>query len=243
MTLRKFWISNSIVILFLSLLVLKLNAQQTFSFIRISEEYVQGRDSNYIIASLGQVTNMTQSNMLITLRKTAQNMPPQWNFCICSWYGCYAQGVDSVTEICPPGQNLMGLYFYPYYTSGTGTITITAKKFTNPSENYSVTFGAIANPIGIIKISEVAKDFNLSQNYPNPFNPTTKIGFSIPKKDYVDLRIYDILGREVKTLVSQPMEAGEYEVEFEALNMSSGFYYYRLKTGEYVSVKKMVLVK
>ncbi|MGH2575022.1 MAG: T9SS type A sorting domain-containing protein, partial [Ignavibacteria bacterium] len=134
-------------------------------------------------------------------------------------------------------------YFYPWGNPGTGTITVVAKRFTNPSENYTQTFGAIANPIGIKLISSIVKEFSLNQNYPNPFNPTTNISFSIPTKEFVYLRVYDFLGREVKTLINQDLSPGEYEYEFEADNMSSGFYYYSLRAGENVSVKKMVLVK
>jgi hypothetical protein len=75
------------------------------------------------------------------------------------------------------------------------------------------------NPIGIKQISSVVNSFKLNQNYPNPFNPATKIGFAIPKSDYVDLRVYDILGREVSVLLSQQLNTGEYEIEFEAHNL------------------------
>ncbi|HSP87743.1 MAG TPA: T9SS type A sorting domain-containing protein [Ignavibacteriaceae bacterium] len=90
--------------------------------------------------------------------------------------------------------------------------------------------------------------FSLSQNYPNPFNPSTKIKFEIPgqaRNDnvLVTLKIYDILGREVATLVNEEKPAGIYETEFNASNLSTGIYFYQLKAGDYIETKKMILVK
>jgi hypothetical protein len=91
------------------------------------------------------------------------------------------------------------------------------------------------------------KEFRLEQNYPNPFNPTTKIRYTIPgnvePRHGVSLRIYDILGNEVATLVNEQKEAGYYEMEFNASNLASGVYLYRLRAANYVSVKKMTVVK
>ena len=83
----------------------------------------------------------------------------------------------------------------------------------------------------------------LAQNYPNPFNPTTKIEYSIPAQAKVELRVYNIVGQQVATLVSEVQAAGTYHVKFEGLNLASGVYFYRLTAGDFVSVKKMVLLK
>ena len=85
--------------------------------------------------------------------------------------------------------------------------------------------------------------YSLSQNYPNPFNPTTKITYSIATTGIVSLKIYDILGREVTTLVNEEKLAGKYVVNFNASSLASGVYIYKLQVGEYVSSKKMILVK
>ncbi len=87
------------------------------------------------------------------------------------------------------------------------------------------------------------KDFLLSQNYPNPFNPTTNIRFRIAKSGFVSLKVYDVLGREVATLVNQEKPAGNYEVKFDGSGLSSGIYFYKLSTENYTSVKKMILMK
>ena len=106
-------------------------------------------------------------------------------------------------------------------------------------------------PIGIAPISQnVPGKFSLNQNYPNPFNPTTKIKFNIPNDSRVGtvprtvrLTIYDILGRNIATLVNQPLTAGAYEVTFDGTNFASGVYFYQLTSGTFTDIKKMILMK
>ena len=85
--------------------------------------------------------------------------------------------------------------------------------------------------------------FNISQNYPNPFNPTTTISFLIPRTEFVSLKVYDLLGREVATLVNEEKLPGHYEVEFNGMNLPSGVYFYRLQAGNFSQTKKLLLLK
>jgi hypothetical protein len=85
--------------------------------------------------------------------------------------------------------------------------------------------------------------FSLDQNYPNPFNPVTSIKYSIPKQSAVKLLVYDVVGREVATLVNSTLQAGNYEAEFDGTNLASGVYFYRIEAGDFKDVKKMVLIK
>ena len=87
------------------------------------------------------------------------------------------------------------------------------------------------------------KEFKLEQNYPNPFNPTTTIQYQLPQDARVTLKIYDILGSEVATLVNEEQEAGYKEVQFTGSNIASGMYVYRLQAGDFISTKKMMLLK
>lgn len=90
----------------------------------------------------------------------------------------------------------------------------------------------------------IPNKYDLSQNYPNPFNPVTKINYDMPKDGKVNLRIYDITGREVAALINNEIQpAGYYTIAFNASNLSSGVYFYRLATGDFVSTKKMMLIK
>jgi hypothetical protein len=99
------------------------------------------------------------------------------------------------------------------------------------------------NPVGVNDLVEIPSAFALEQNYPNPFNPTTNIRYSIPSEGFVTLRIYDMLGQEVATLVNHVQSAGVYTANFNAGSMTSGIYFYSLKVGDNVLVKKMMLIK
>ena len=94
-----------------------------------------------------------------------------------------------------------------------------------------------------IKVGLIPLEYNLYQNYPNPFNPVTTIKYSIVEETKVNLTVYDILGNEIKTLVNENKEPGYYEINFESENLSSGIYLYRLNTNNFVSIKKMVIIK
>ncbi len=91
--------------------------------------------------------------------------------------------------------------------------------------------------------SEVPSSYSLKQNYPNPFNPTTNINFSIPRSGLVTLKVYDMVGREVASLVNEVKNAGSYIVGFNASNLPSGAYFYRVSAGDFVDTKKMLLIK
>jgi len=92
-------------------------------------------------------------------------------------------------------------------------------------------------------VANVPDKYSLSQNYPNPFNPVTKINFAIPKSGLVTLKVYDVLGREVSTLVNEIKNAGIYKVDFNASNLSSGMYFYKVSVNGFTDVKKMMLIK
>ncbi len=96
---------------------------------------------------------------------------------------------------------------------------------------------------GVDDIKQTPLSYDLSQNYPNPFNPSTTINFVIPKSSFVNLSVYDILGRKVSTLINEEKIAGSYKVEFNAINLPSGIYFYKIKAGSFTQTKKMVLLK
>jgi len=101
----------------------------------------------------------------------------------------------------------------------------------------------IYNAILAVNNNQLPVKFELGQNYPNPFNPVTTIKYSVPRQSLVKLVIYDILGREVKTLVNEMRTAGTYEAVFDASQISSGVYFYRMESGDFTDVKKLVILK
>lgn len=102
----------------------------------------------------------------------------------------------------------------------------------------------ISIPLGIGNINNgIPAEYSLSQNYPNPFNPNTTINYSIPKSGFVTLKVYDLLGRETAVLVNGNAPAGNYSVDFYAGNFSSGVYFYKLESGSFNQIKKLVISK
>jgi len=96
----------------------------------------------------------------------------------------------------------------------------------------------------VIRVDNIAPaEFSLEQNYPNPFNPSTEIKFSIPQTTNITLRVFDIMGREVVTLIDEQMEAGKHSIVFNAANLSSGVYYYTIITENFIQTNKMILLK
>ncbi|MBI5402743.1 MAG: T9SS type A sorting domain-containing protein [Ignavibacteriae bacterium] len=110
--------------------------------------------------------------------------------------------------------------------------------------NFLVRFPVkIYNTTSIRNENEVVENYELKQNYPNPFNPTTNIKFTTIKDGFVSLKVYDITGKEVATLVNSNMKSGAYVVDFNASGLSSGLYIYKLTSNDFTSTKKMTLVK
>ncbi|GJQ62872.1 MAG: hypothetical protein SCALA702_19250 [Melioribacteraceae bacterium] len=94
-----------------------------------------------------------------------------------------------------------------------------------------------------VEVTSIPSEFNLTQNYPNPFNPTTNITFAIPENGNVKLSVYNMLGEEIAVLINGYREAGNYEVTFNASALNSGIYLYKIEAGNFVNIKKMMLVK
>ena len=142
-------------------------------------------------------------------------------------------------------------FFVGGYTSGTGLsgkmdeFRLIRRAYT-PAEvtaSWNSDFGG-CGLVGITQNNnQTPENFSLSQNYPNPFNPVTNIKFSIPTNGNVKLVVFDVLGREVTTLVNEVKNAGNYVVDFDASNLSSGVYFYTLESGNFTQTKKMLLVK
>jgi glucuronoarabinoxylan endo-1,4-beta-xylanase len=140
--------------------------------------------------------------------------------------------------------------FTPYVTTEVkncnqeSNITVSNGNFTTLLEAQSLTT-FVANGISSpADSSKVPQTITLSQNYPNPFNPLTKISYSIPKSDFVILKIYNMLGQEIQTLIHKFHTAGEYTVTFKGENLSGGLYFYKLQVGDnYIQTKKMLLIR
>ena len=92
-------------------------------------------------------------------------------------------------------------------------------------------------------ITTVPQSFTLFQNYPNPFNPSTTIAYLLPEESFVTIKIYDVLGKEIKTIVNRKQSAGEYKIQFDGSQTASGIYFYHMRAGDFAGMRKLVLVK
>lgn len=121
-----------------------------------------------------------------------------------------------------------------------------SKQYNSGMNNYDFSIkntGIIANSVGITSNGATVTDYALTQNYPNPFNPVTTISFSIPKQDFVSLKVYNVLGKEVANLVNEVKSSGMYDVTFDASSLASGVYFYKLETSSFSDVKRMIVTK
>ncbi|MCW9066440.1 MAG: T9SS type A sorting domain-containing protein [Ignavibacteriaceae bacterium] len=150
-------------------------------------------------------------------------------------------------------QRTIGSDFYTIgFVEGNGTTTeINNYSYTDrnlTAGNYSyrlkqIDFNGRYEYSNVINVDVAPEQFELSQNYPNPFNPSTTINFSIPQSSIVTLKVFNTLGQEVKTLVNQNMESGVHSISFDASELNSGIYFYKLDAGQFTEVRKMTLIK
>jgi hypothetical protein len=164
-------------------------------------------------------------------------------------------GLASITVVSAVNAD-MGI---PVFTVGTtNAVIVTATKI---NQSQSATFAlrvtdvcgnsTVVDPVYTALSAEVPQQFSLDANYPNPFNPTTRISFNITNAKgttFVNVKIFDLLGREVKTLISEPMQSGQYSVEWDGTNekgidVPSGVYFYRMVAGDFVATRRMTLMK
>jgi hypothetical protein len=131
-----------------------------------------------------------------------------------------------------------------------GEVSIIKADYNKPRNIYFATKFGLMTLLDTLTVTsvdpineELLEEYYLSQNYPNPFNPSTTIKYQMPEGGIVTLKIYDILGKEVKTLVNEQKAAGRYEVNFNASNLASGVYIYRIQVNDFVSAKKLMLLK
>ena len=145
--------------------------------------------------------------------------------------------------------NNQNYYFHGWTGTGSGSYTSPDSSGNDSAVTWSMSAPILetarwSNLIGIEPAgTEVPQVYKLYQNYPNPFNPSTTINFDIVKAGIVRIVLYDILGREVKTIVNEYAEPGRFKVVFTADNLASGLYFYRITSNEFTDVKKLLIVK
>jgi hypothetical protein len=127
--------------------------------------------------------------------------------------------------------------------TGTAYIQIEVGTFSNPEVRYPLNFMITTDPSMGVNEPALLSNYSLSQNYPNPFNPSTKINYNVAEPGFVQLKVYNVLGVEVVSLVNEQKYAGNYTVDFDASRFSSGVYFYSLTVNNFTQTRKMILEK
>lgn len=163
------------------------------------------------------------------------------------WIGTYSQDIRIIGSAGPFDLSNNDQYdIILAYTLGQGTdpinsINVARQNVINARNAYLSNFGQF--PVSVDENEFVVNNYKLFQNYPNPFNPSTSIRYQIPEAGLVTLRVCDLLGREVATLVDEFRNAGSYEVEFDAGNLASGVYIYQLRVSDFITSNKMIILR
>jgi glycosidase len=214
----------------------RLNLYKTFMYlIKLKKEYDAFRSNNFTMS-------VTSYLKRISINHSSMNVNIIGNFNVT------AGGIN------PNFQNIG--WWYDYFTGDSLNVTSTSEIINlQPGEFRIYTTVKLPTPepdiindVERIDEDKIVKDFLLEQNYPNPFNPSTEIKFHIARQSFVSLKIYDLLGREIETLVSEELDNGVYIVDWNGDNnfgekVSSGIYFYRIEAGSYINSRKMLLLK
>ena len=168
----------------------------------------------------------------------------------------YSSETGTGTDICTIKYNNSGIQLWAQKFNGigngsdfgrvvladaSGNVYVSGSCFVNNLDNCVIKYSPLTG-INVLN-NELPTGYSLSQNYPNPFNPATNIKFAIPQAGFVKLTVFNMLGREVETLVNENLNAGTYNADWNASSYSSGVYFYKVQAGEFTDTRKMILVK
>ena len=198
-----------------------------------------------------EVINISSMEQTVFVVRTINDLPPNWISSLCFGINCFAPFVDSVATtpdfgaepLNPQDTLITSLHVTAVMNEGTANVQLQIGTFRNPDDRTILDFVAHAFPVSVENEGEQPNEYFLSQNYPNPFNPSTKISYGIQEAGVVTIKVYNILGSEVATLVNEHKPAGNYEASFGKNELASGVYIYRLTVNNFIQTRKMILEK
>jgi hypothetical protein len=193
----------------------------------------------------------SQSQTVFEVRTIDDLASPNWYSSLCIGDYCFAPSQDSIATVPPlfePLQPNDTLITSLHVTSdnsviGTSYIQLQIGTFRNPNDRITIDFIATTDPSVGVNDDIKLNSYSLSQNYPNPFNPSTRISYNVGEPGFVQLKVFNVLGVEVATLVNEQKYSGKYTVDFDASRFSSGVYFYSLSVNNFNQTRKMILEK
>jgi hypothetical protein len=199
-----------------------------------------------------EVVNISLLEQVVFEVRTINNLPQDWTSSLCFGQNCFPPDMDSVATNPPfpepplqPGDTLItSLHVVTDQASiATAYVQIQVGTFRHPEDRIILNFTATTDPAVSVNENNTLNTYYLFQNYPNPFNPSTKISYKVGEPGIVQLKVYNVLGVEVADLVNEYESAGNYSADFNALNLSSGVYFYSLTVNNFTQTRKMILEK
>jgi len=199
-----------------------------------------------------EVVNISNMEQTVFEVRTLNDLPSGWSSSLCFGELCFPPDMDSVATAPPfpepplqPGDTLKtSLHVFTDQVSiATAYVQIQVGTFRNPDDRTILDFTATTDPAVSVNESNLLNTYSLAQNYPNPFNPSTRINYNVGEPGLVQLKIYNILGVEVVSLVNEQQNSGNYTADFNAARLSSGVYFYSLSVNNFTQTRKMILEK
>jgi hypothetical protein len=200
-----------------------------------------------------EVINISNLEQTVFEVRTINELPSGWSSSLCFGQLCFPPDMDSVATAPPfpepplqPGDTLVtSLHVFTDQGSiATAHVQIQVGTFRNPLDRIILDFTATTDPtVNVVNENNYLNSYYLFQNYPNPFNPSTRINYNVGESGLVQLKVYNVLGVEVATLVNDSKSSGNYSVDFNAANFSSGVYFYSLSVNNFTQTRKMILEK
>jgi hypothetical protein len=210
---------------------------------------IEGTLGNEVVFEY-EVVNISSVDQKVFEVRTINDLPDGWTSSFCFDSTCFSPILDSIVTEPPfgyplsPGDTLhTSLHVFLMVNDGTANIQIQVGTVRNPDVRTILDLIATTLPSSANDEYNVVQEYYLKQNYPNPFNPSTKITFGLKKAGNVELSLYNILGCKVKTLFNGYMETGNHSITFNGNNLSSGVYFYRITTNDFIQIRKMILEK
>jgi len=199
-----------------------------------------------------EVVNISPFVQTVFEVRTLNNLPSGWTSSMCFGELCFSPEVDSVattgdfqTPPVDPGDTLKTSIhvFTDQVTVASAYVQIEVGTFRDPATRYVLDFTATTDPSVSVNEKNLLNTYYLNQNYPNPFNPSTRISYKVGEPGLVQLKVFNILGVEVASLVNELQNAGNYTIGFDAAKFSSGVYFYSLSVNNFTQTRKMILEK
>ncbi len=201
-----------------------------------------------------ELQNVSQEEQTVFIVRTINILPDEWESSLCFDF-CFASFIDSIattedffSEPLDPGEiREVSLHVFTLENPGAANVQLQAGTFNNPQDRITIDFVASAIVSSVDFEQQHLTDYYLAQNFPNPFNPSTQINFGLKREGYVSIKLFDILGREVAEIVNEFLPAGIYTFPFDAESagggLSSGVYFYKITSNDFVQTRKMILEK